>query len=229
MPNWCYTSYLITAPKEEISALETALNELTSKEYIQTDFGKQWYGNILMYLGYDGDKIRHKSEEDRIPNCRGWIDTFVADEDTMEIVISTAWSDHPETLLLLLRKVAPHALVTYYAEETGCEIFATNDHVYAGGYYIDAWQEEDEEDPTVDLFLNAEERWWPKDSLFRYLAKERPDLLEFTTEKTTSQKLSTMIAKLEAEGHSGLYISPIDFEGLGRRCEIPVLCEEVEV
>lgn len=125
MPNWCSTTYICTGRKKSIKKLYHVLTELSKGESrIKNDFGNLWLGNVVDSLGGNWEEIR----------CRGKIMSYNLDPKTRDLIIyqETAWCEQSEFRYFLESKL--QGLKIYYLEEeSGCEIYYTND---ATGLYF---------------------------------------------------------------------------------------------
>ena len=148
MPNWCSNREIIVGPKDEIHSLLNKLDEWTSKNYMENDFGTGWLGNIVLGAGfniYDDDPKNGFS-------CRGSLnDNFEIEDFPNESRITfgslTAWAPMPEMWYAIIKKYAPHCKYYYASEEPGNEVYETND---AEGKFFP-------ETIFVDVFYNDEE------------------------------------------------------------------------
>lgn len=141
MPNWCYTSVNITAPKAQIQALDSFLDNAAASGKIRNDFGEMWLGHILERLGFDEASIR----DGRI-NCRGVIDDIDVADDSMSLAISSAWGPQIGPVLLASRCFAPDAEITYSAEEPSTDLFMTNDPDMKDAVMVDSYIGEQPDD-----------------------------------------------------------------------------------
>lgn len=136
MPNWCYTQITISHDdQKEIDKLYNLIEEWTSKNYKQSDFGNYWLGNIVGNSGidtWDGDfKIR----------CRGRLFDLNKSEKELYIATETAWTPMLRMWLKILEKYSPDAQLIYTAEEPGCCIYVTNNLDLKDKYIIDDWSD----------------------------------------------------------------------------------------
>lgn len=126
MPNWCYSSHVVTGDKAELRDLYEKMKSLEEREssLVENGFGKTWLGNLVTLLGGDWKCVY----------CRGYFDTLEIDNDNVEIRFNVchAWSEPYEVVDFLKAKF--NNLEFYYmAEECGMEHFVTND---ASGKYF---------------------------------------------------------------------------------------------
>ena len=127
MPNWCYTQMIFHGEKEEIDDLHNKIEEWTSKNYQENDFGPTWLGNVLHGAGL-GHRIDSGGDQLR---CRGDItyfgdvETFKdSNEATFNLDTETAWCP----MVLMWNEIIDtlgYKTVgfSYCAEEPGCEIY----------------------------------------------------------------------------------------------------------
>lgn len=127
MPNWCFTQMIFHGDIEEIKDFHDKIEEWTSKNYRENDFGVNWLGNVLLGAGLGnridsgGDQLRCRGDITYI----GEIDTFQdSTEATFNLDTETAWC----TMCLMWSEVIKtlgYKTVgfSYCAEEPGCEIY----------------------------------------------------------------------------------------------------------
>ena len=176
MPNWCMNRITINHENvNELEKLNNLINEWTSKNYLKSDFGLNWLGNIVGNSGidtYDGDfKVR----------CRGTIDYNEVIGNQLIIDTSTAWAPMIQMWKLILEKYLPDAELIYEAEECGCGLYCTNDPAMKSTYVFDACDCED-----------IESDWEMKEE---YLIEELQKLLN--TSETNVNKLLDMFDNSE--------------------------------
>lgn len=127
MPNWCMIDYCFYGNKESVKKFKQDIDEFTSKNYKENEFGTNWLGNIVLGYGfpYEGNDFEF----------RGKIDEIHMDEDDEKlfISISTAWSPKPEMWDAIIDK---HFTNTdggreldyvFVAEEPGFEVYVNTD------------------------------------------------------------------------------------------------------
>ena len=126
MPNWCATYISINGTKEQLDALNNAIDKATESNPLNADFGNSWLGNLLLYLGIDKDEVIYGDIR-----CRGYISysEMVLDDDTSQLIINTetAWVPMLKPFLMMMEKYAPDAELIYTAEEPGTIVYCTND------------------------------------------------------------------------------------------------------
>lgn len=139
MPNWCYTSINIKGKDvEEEKTLYSNLEKWTNEEYLKSDFGTSWLGNVVERSGIA--KWSEK-EKDFVPSirCRG----YVCDLDYnsgITVTTETAWGPMMEMWNEICKKHLPSGYELYYsANEPGCEVYITNESEYIGKYYVNNW------------------------------------------------------------------------------------------
>ena len=73
MPNWCFTSYVVTGEEKEVCDLYEKMLSLEEREesLVENGFGKSWLGNLVTLLGGDWNTIY----------CRGEWEYIEKDED----------------------------------------------------------------------------------------------------------------------------------------------------
>ena len=59
MPNWCFTSYVVTGEEKEVCDLYEKMLSLEEREesLVENGFGKSWLGNLVTLLGGDWNTI----------------------------------------------------------------------------------------------------------------------------------------------------------------------------
>ena len=126
MPNWCFTSYVVTGEEKEVCDLYEKMLSLEEREesLAENGFGKSWLGNLVTLLGGDWNTIY----------CRGdWSDLTKDDDNgALRFDTETAWCDADETIAFLQEKY-PNLEFYFIAEEPGMGYYATNDT--AGEYF----------------------------------------------------------------------------------------------
>ena len=126
MPNWCFTSYVVTGEEKEVCDLYEKMLSLEEREesLVENGFGKTWLGNLVTLLGGDWNTIY----------CRGdWSDLTKDDDNgALRFDTETAWCDADETIAFLQEKY-PNLEFYFIAEEPGMGYYATNDT--AGEYF----------------------------------------------------------------------------------------------
>ena len=126
MPNWCFTSYVVTGEEKEVCDLYEKMLSLEEREesLVENGFGKTWLGNLVTLLGGDWNTIY----------CRGdWSDLTKDDDNgALRFDTETAWCDADETIVFLQEKY-PNLEFYFIAEEPGMGYYATNDT--AGEYF----------------------------------------------------------------------------------------------
>jgi hypothetical protein len=124
MPNWCSTEVRISGDTKEVNELYKIMNELqnAAKPTVQNGFGTTWLGCLVEALGESWENVP----------CRGSWEGLNLNDNEIGFYTETAWS--PTTGVFdLIRQKFPSLDVYYYAEESGCGIFETND---ASGIYF---------------------------------------------------------------------------------------------
>lgn len=136
MPNWCYTNITINhEDKNKLKELESKIDEFTSHNYIENDFGLNWLGNIV---GNSGIGTVDENPETDL-SCRGSITYIESYENQLVINTETAWAPMLKMWVKLLEKYLPDAELIYSAEECGNGLYSTNDPCMKDCYVIDVW------------------------------------------------------------------------------------------
>ena len=137
MPNWCVTTISFRGGKDPVCLLDKKIREWTDREYLKSDFGKPWLGNICIGSGIT------KPEEINDPSgyrCRGsviW--TEKPSEEELIVQTETAWTPMVRMWDAVLDKLGmkEDVRIVYTAEEPGMEVYCTNDPDVAGTYVYD--------------------------------------------------------------------------------------------
>lgn len=142
MPNWCTTNINIyNDDQKKLELFANKIEEWTSKNYIKSDFGLNWLGNIVGNSGIDTWDGRDFKEV----SCRGTLVYHSVNDGYITIQTETAWSP----MLLMWQKLIdtyiPDSTLYYSAEEFGNGILDTNDPDVSNTYVIDAWGDVDVE------------------------------------------------------------------------------------
>lgn len=119
MPNWVFTSYVVTGDKEqleEIYNIMTELEDMESPGLHDSEFGPTWLGNLIIKLGGDWQNI----------NCRGYWDNLEYYDDKLQFTVEGAWGELDEVRYFLEEKF-PGIKIYYRAEDSDMGIYTTND------------------------------------------------------------------------------------------------------
>lgn len=117
MPNWCTTDYTVKGPVESLDIFHAFLHKMKeTAPPVKNGFGDHWLGTIVDAFGGDYRKVP----------CRGhWEDSW-QDEEGVHFSTITAWAPATE-VIGMMRERWPDLRFLFYAEEPGCEYYATND------------------------------------------------------------------------------------------------------
>ena len=157
MPNWCSTHLTITGDHDQLQRLNQEL-DLAEKIPSNTDFRKGWLGNLLLHTGMSNDAVCYGEI-----HCRGEITYRDYGEEEGEITIDTetAWGPCLEVFTRFLDHFNLDKLeVIYTAEESGQDLYWTNDPSEAGTWIFDSWEPEKMPEPFAGMsyeFLPEEE------------------------------------------------------------------------
>lgn len=130
MANWASTSYRIEGSKSDLKRVYGVIDDFMSerRKPIEEDASKEWEGNVIRALG--------GTEEQTEKAClRGFIQEYEMAGDTIRIEAEEAWGT--TGFRYLLERIMPELTVYYIVEESGCEVYATND--YDGKYFHDRY------------------------------------------------------------------------------------------
>ena len=125
MPNWASTCYVFKAKdQEQAKDMYDKIDSLAKMEepLVENGFGKLWMGCLVDLLGGDWNKVY----------CRGEIIDYNLTDDHVNISCETAWGEMEE-FRHFIEQQYPESKIFYQVEESGCEVYATND---ADGVYF---------------------------------------------------------------------------------------------
>lgn len=213
MPNWCFTNITMTGQIEKVQFLHDKIKEWTSKDYAQNGFGNSWLGNIVLGSGIASEEDIDKRDN---PRCRGTIINLEIDfldpcaigfyfgltrqqNAALKIQTETAWNPMMKMWSMINERYNLGLDITYTAEESGCELYLTNDPIVAGTYIIDAY---DMDDIQTDYGIRG-----------TYVVRELQKLL--STTESDIEKLINIFEESEYSDHMtiGKY-SYLDIEDL---------------
>lgn len=135
MPNWCDTSYKCVGDPKEVRKLNSVLKYMEKRKtsILSNGFGKMWLGNLVYKLGGNWEELR----------CRGEITDFSLDSNVLTINQQTAWCEQ-EGVREIIEKSFPSIKVYYMEQESGCEVFCTNDasgEYFPERYFLDSFED----------------------------------------------------------------------------------------
>ena len=135
MPNWCDTSYKCVGVPKEVRKLNSVLKYMEKRKtsILSNGFGKMWLGNLVHKLGGNWEELR----------CRGEITDFSLDGNVLTINQQTAWCEQ-EGVREIIEKSFPSIKVYYMEQESGCEVFCTNDasgEYFPERYFLDSYED----------------------------------------------------------------------------------------
>lgn len=119
MPNWCSTHIEIVGANEEIELLHSKIS--------------RWFGEVGNSNLFDIAKKADINTNDC--RCRGSLEQFDLftskdNEKHIELDTETAWVPMIKMWRKIIEKYAPSAKIYWIAEESGCDLFQTNDIEY---------------------------------------------------------------------------------------------------
>lgn len=154
MPNWCYTSYVVTGEEKEVRDLYEKMKSLEERteSFVENGFGKTWLGNLVTLLGEDWEKIY----------CRGWWESLGKDCDdgALRFDVESAWCELSE-LRQFLQEKYPSLDFYFRSEEPGMVIYETND---ADGEYFP-------EQIKVEHWSNETEYFETWEEVYKFISK----------------------------------------------------------
>lgn len=125
MANRCYNMYWITCENpEKAKKLCDFLNS-------QVESKQNYLDEVIKVINLSIDPNK---------DYRDYIDSIPyvgRDHQTVIFTTDSAWTPNPNTWNLICKEFDPHAQLLYYAEEPGCEIFASNNPKILLKYFID--------------------------------------------------------------------------------------------
>lgn len=155
MPNWCYTSYVITGNAEDVRDLYEKMCSLEEREQslVENGLGKTWLGNLVVLLGEDWKNIY----------CRGWWENLNKDCDdgALRFDVMSAWCEMTDVRRFICGKY-PSLEVYFVSEEPNMVIYETND--VNGEYFPEqlkieqAGHEDEYCEDWEDIFQKVSER-----------------------------------------------------------------------
>lgn len=176
MPNWCNTDITIKhEDKALVKALYDKIEDWTSRDYKENDFGNGWLGNVVLGSGIDADDLRY----------RGMITSCELADDSIILWTETAWGPMVKMWQRIVDRYLPGAEITFSAEEPGNGIYETNDSCYDGLYVIDIWGDQ----PDGMLW---DSQWEASEETVKKFCQEA-----LKTEETDIEKLLEMAAELD--------------------------------
>ena len=136
MPNWCETTYKCVGDLKEVRSLYKTIkaNDKRKNPRVKNGFGRLWLGCIINALGDEWEKLR----------CRGEIYYYELDGNVLTICQNTAWCEQ-EGFRECIEKKFPSIKVYYREEESGCDVFYTNDS--SGSYFPDRYLLDNYDEP----------------------------------------------------------------------------------
>lgn len=147
MPNWAFTSYVVTGEKKEVCDLYEKMKSLEERDgsLVKNAFGRTWLGNLVTLLGGSWEKVF----------CRGWWSNLRknCDDGALRFDTESAWAELKDVRQFLQSKY-PSLNIYFQSEEPGMAIYETNDgdgeyfperikvdHREDGDEYFETWEE----------------------------------------------------------------------------------------
>ena len=153
MANWAITEYEIEGNTESIDKIFDAILHHNVREHSS----ENWEGNVLDKLGIEFESKEHPY------SMRGFIeDASIISDGNISMCAEEAWgaTDFGE----VLEKNFPDVKVYWMSEESGCEVYETNDK--EGRYFQDRYY--------VDAYINnniEDEYFSKKEDAFKYISR----------------------------------------------------------
>ena len=128
MANTCFTTYkCVSDNSKDVKKLYKTLQRMEKRKTPIAKNSwydpKMWLGCLVKALGGDPEKVY----------CRGMVTFFDYDNDVLTIDTETAWGEMSETRHFI-ESCYPGMKIYYCEEESGCEVYNTND---AEGQFFD--------------------------------------------------------------------------------------------
>ena len=138
MSNTCFTTYkVVSENKKDVTKLFKTIKRLDGRKTPLVKNGwydpKLWLGCLVKALGGDPNKVY----------CRGTITFYEMEDDVLTLHTETAWAEMSETRHFI-ESCFPGMKIYYIEEESGCEIFNTNDSegiYFKDRYYFDGFDD----------------------------------------------------------------------------------------
>ena len=138
MSNTCFTTYkVVSEKKKDVTKLFKTIKRLDGRKTPLVKNGwydpKLWLGCLVKALGGDPQKVY----------CRGTITFYEMEDDVLTLNTETAWAEMSETRHFI-ESCLPGMKIYYIEEESGCEIFNTNDSegiYFKDRYYLDGFDD----------------------------------------------------------------------------------------
>ena len=138
MSNTCFTTYkVVSENKKDVTKLFKTIKRLDGRKTPLVKNGwydpKLWLGCLVKALGGDPNKVY----------CRGTITFYEMEDDVLTLHTETAWAEMSETRHFI-ESCFPGMKIYYIEEESGCEIFNTNDSegiYFKDRYYLDGFDD----------------------------------------------------------------------------------------
>lgn len=154
MPNWCSTSIRITGPDYE--AFDQFVEEAKEKAYLETDFGKNWLGHLLLHAGLPEEEVIHGDL-----HCRGYIGYKNSFSGCVDYECESAWSPCDDVFQFIKEKKGFDVDIDFFAVEPGCGVYETSDYAFSEGqYYVSC---ECSADSDFAPLMDGEGSWWEDD------------------------------------------------------------------
>ncbi len=152
MANVCDVTYKIVGDKKQVKEIYKTLLYMEKRKtpVVKNGWGKLWLGCLIVKLG--GSSLE-KYE------CRGEILDFNYEDNILTINQSTAWTEQ-EDVRKFLEQRFPNIKIYYREEESGCEIYNTNDDVgtyFPDKYFLDGYEQQ-EYYTTIEEAVNDVEK-----------------------------------------------------------------------
>ena len=138
MSNTCFTTYkVVSENKKDVTKLFKTIKRLDGRKTPLVKNGwydpKLWLGCLVKALGGDPNKVY----------CRGTITFYELEDDVLTLNTETAWAEMQETRHFI-ESCFSDMKIYYIEEESGCEIFNTNDSegiYFKDRYYLDGFDD----------------------------------------------------------------------------------------
>ena len=141
MPNWSFTHMTISVNEVNADKLKELYRKITeewtTKNYVESDFGNMWLGNIVGFSGID-----NRDKGDFTVRCRGSLTGISLGINCMSVSTETAWSPMFDMWHKLMKKyVCDDYEITYDSTDDCNNYHITNDPELINHYDVDCYGE----------------------------------------------------------------------------------------
>lgn len=150
MPNWSFTHMTISVNEVNADKLKELYRKITeewtTKNYVESDFGNMWLGNIVGFSGID-----NRDKGDFTVRCRGYLTDISLGINCMSVSTETAWAPMFDMWHRLMKKyVCDDYTITYDSTDDCSNYHITNDPELINHYDVDCYGESIEDKVGYD-------------------------------------------------------------------------------